>query len=327
MSETSGADLLEFFEERFGSGKGFTSEYIRYFEWSQNVKLRSAADWETLDATRRMWLDFALSTNRRGEALMDLLETRGALRGRRYLDIGCGFGGFLVAAGRRGAVCAGVESDPLRLDFARANTADWGVEALLVEAEPLAPGVTERLGRFDVVSIGDAMERGGSPAALLAGVRKMVNGGGLVYAQFPNGGAIRAVESDGRFGLFGMTLLAGGEAKRYHWEHFHWHYEGGDYYSFDECARFFRDAGLRAQLVDSVWHPASAVSEAAGLVAALDAAREKFHDPDPRIHGRIDEAFGEYRRKLEDDRASMTDEEFQNHYLRSFWTFLAEPVS
>src|SRR5579863_7412950 len=155
MSEISGTDLFDFFAGKFGSGKGFTSEYIRHFEWSQNVKLRSAADWEALDATRRMWLDFALSTNRRGEALMDLLETRGPLRGRRYLDIGCGFGGFLVAAARRGAVCAGVESDPLRLEFARANTADWGVDALLLEGEPLAPGVAERLGRFDVVSISD----------------------------------------------------------------------------------------------------------------------------------------------------------------------------
>ena len=326
MSEISGTDLFGFFEERFGGGKGFTSEYIRYFEWSQNVKLRSAADWEALDATRRMWLDFALSTNRRGEALMDLLETRGPLRGRRYLDIGCGFGGCLVAAARRGAVCAGVESDPLRLEFARANTADWGVDALLVEGEPLAPGVAERLGRFDIVSISDGMERGGSPGALLTGVRRMVNRGGLVYAQFPNGGAIRAVESDGRFGLFGMTLLAGGDARRYHWEHFHWQYEGGDYYSFDECLRFFHDAGFRAELVNSVWHPASAMSEAPGMIAALDAARAKFHDPDPRLHEKICEAFAEYRQKLDADLARLPEEEFQKLYLRSFWTFSCKPV-
>ena len=263
MSEISGTDLFGFFEERFGAGKGFTSEYIRYFEWSQNVKLRSAADWEALDATRRMWLDFALSTNRRGEALMDLLETRGPLRGRRYLDIGCGFGGCLVAAARRGAVCAGVESDPLRLDFAGrtppigAWRRCWWRPSLWRRELPSGWGGSTSFRSATEWSAADRPEPAyrceADGESRRIGLRAVPE-----WRGDPGGGkrrAFRVVRHDAA-----RAATPGGIT----WEHFHWQYEGGDYYRSTSACGFSNDAGFRAELVNSVWHPASAMSEARG---------------------------------------------------------------
>src|ERR1700730_1067049 len=97
-----------FLQRRLGTGKRFTSDYVKYFERAHAVSLAGVRDWSALDPTRRMWFDYALSTNVRGNALVDVLELGGPMRGRRYLDIGCGFGGCLVAAARRGADCTGL---------------------------------------------------------------------------------------------------------------------------------------------------------------------------------------------------------------------------
>ncbi|MBA2464081.1 MAG: methyltransferase domain-containing protein [Nocardioidaceae bacterium] len=51
------------------------------------------------------------------------------------LDIGCGIGGDLIAFSRTGLTVAGIDSDPLRVEVARANLAALGLGGAVQEAE------------------------------------------------------------------------------------------------------------------------------------------------------------------------------------------------
>ncbi len=325
MSETSTDSLSLFLQKQFGAGPRFTAAYLRYFEWSQNLKLRSAADWEALDPVRRMWFDYALSTNARGDELMDLIESRLPLRGRRYLDIGCGFGGFLVAAGRRGALSTGIELDPLRLDFSRDNIADARLDIPLVELDALDPDLPSRLGLFDVITLSDVVEHVMSPAPLFANVARMLNPGGLVYVKIPNRDSLHFVASDGHFGLFGITQLDRATAIQYHWEHFHWDYDVGDYYSLETCLSFFSSAGLRAELVPPPSVVTAELTQFPALLEALQQAHARLAEPNPSIRARLEQAYSAYRSRLDADRLRLSPADFRNRYLADFWAFLGTP--
>ena len=108
----------------------------------------------------RNWEDFSLQVldeDRLAEAQRSLEALLGAdaLRGRRFLDVGCGTGMFTIAAARLGASEAvGLDVDARCVAVARRNAERFGaagpalrfVEASVLDGEALA-----RLGRFDVV--------------------------------------------------------------------------------------------------------------------------------------------------------------------------------
>lgn len=71
------------------------------------------------------WAFFAPASSATIEAAMDLAKVR---PGERLIDLGCGDGRVLVAAGRRGACVRGVEVDPALADVARRNLVEAGVE-------------------------------------------------------------------------------------------------------------------------------------------------------------------------------------------------------
>lgn len=325
MSETSSTALTALLEARYGVGPQLAAEYVHYFEWSQNVKLRGIADWESLDPLRRMWFDHAFSANRAGEMLAAVLDARLALAGRRVIEIGCGFAGFLVAAARRGALCAGIERDPLHLGFGRANLADFAADALVLDLDPLDAALADRLGRFDIVVLGGAPLAYGPLDPLLRSAARLLAAGGLVYAQIPNRDSVRFVARDGSFGLFGIVQLAPEDASRYHWDRFHWHAPQPIYPSLDECLAGFRAAGLRPEIVPSIDQPVFDLPDLAALLDELDAARAAFDTPDAGLRGRIAEACARYRERLSLDRDRLAPADFRTRYLRDFWTFLAAP--
>ncbi|HET7325653.1 MAG TPA: class I SAM-dependent methyltransferase [Nocardioidaceae bacterium] len=73
------------------------------------------------------------------------------------LDLGCGVGGDLVAAGARGIAVTGVEIDPLRAELARANLAALGLPGTVVDG---AAEDADRNG-FDAVFADPARRIGG----------------------------------------------------------------------------------------------------------------------------------------------------------------------
>ncbi len=68
------------------------------------------------------YFEYAISSNDRGRAIADLLARYTSIAGKRYLDAGCAYAGFLVAMAERGAAeTVGIDVDP-RLLLLRRRT-------------------------------------------------------------------------------------------------------------------------------------------------------------------------------------------------------------
>jgi SAM-dependent methyltransferase len=310
-------DFARLLQKRFGTGKRFTRAYVDYFAAEHGLSLKSERDWNNLSETHRMWFDFALSTNVRGRDLIRYLERHKRLRGARYLDIGCGYGGFLIAAARRGASATGIEPDPLRAGFSRENIADSGLPIAVHDMDALEPGLERRLGSFDAITCNDVAEHVASAPRLIANIRRLLNPGGLACFEIPNPRCVEFVARDGHFGLFGITLLPRPQAIRYHAEHYQSDYDVGEYWTLEQYGEFFTQAGLAAKLVDPLHHPLRPMRDLDPLLAELDQAR--------RAHPLLDEPYDAYLAELRRDRRDLKEIDFRNRYLCKFWTFLASP--
>ena len=314
-------DFLELLEQRFQIGEKFARSYVEYFERAQAVTLTTEADWMGLPATQRMWFDYAISTNLRGRDLIASIEPHHSFAASRYLDIGCGFGGSLVAASEKGATAMGLEIDSVRIGFARTNLEDFGMNAPVLNQDALDPALSKRIGRFDIITCNDVAEHVASAQQLFENLASLLHPPGVAYLEIPNRYSVESVASDGHFGLFGITLLPREAAKAYHYEQFRYEYDVGDYWELEEYLAFFERAGLKGTLVASLYHPVRELSELDALLDGLERARWQCRASE-EMRSSLEEAYGAYRERLRSDRRTLAEEKFRNRYLRNFWTFL-----
>ena len=108
---------------RYGVGPHYAEAYLSYWARARGRTARSLDEILARPQPEPMWFDFAMSANWRGEQLAERSLPLLPAGARRYLDVGCGFGGYLVAFARRGLDVAGIEIDPVRIELARANLA------------------------------------------------------------------------------------------------------------------------------------------------------------------------------------------------------------
>lgn len=111
-----------------------------------------------------------------------IAEARGgSLVGARYLDVGCGTGGLLEEAQRRGALAFGSDSSAV----AAAHCTRKGL-TLLTDEQILA-----QQGSFDVVSAVEVIEHVPDPKRLVAFLRSCVRVGGVVFIGTGNWNLVR----------------------------------------------------------------------------------------------------------------------------------------
>ena len=111
------------------------------------------------------------------------------LRGRRFLDAGCGSGLFSLAARRLGAEVVSFDYDPascactreLRARFA-GGASDWTV----IEGSVLDPGFLEGLGIFDVVYSWGVLHHTGAMWRAIDLVASRAGPGGLLFVALYN---------------------------------------------------------------------------------------------------------------------------------------------
>jgi 2-polyprenyl-3-methyl-5-hydroxy-6-metoxy-1,4-benzoquinol methylase len=168
-----------------------------------------------------MWFEYAITANQRGRETADRLQTLVPLRRGglfqprpRVLDVGCAYGGFLVAFAERGARVTGIEIDEALVRLALVNVREQAVDAEIVLGDATAVHPPFR-GRFDLVIANDVLEHVPQPEAFLRNVRGWLSPRGVAYLQIPNGSFPAFVASDGHYQLFGVTLLEYSEASDY----------------------------------------------------------------------------------------------------------------
>jgi len=161
------------------------------------------------------WLDFALSTNLRGETAVEIVRRYTSVPGKRALDIGCAYGGFPVSFATAGAEAVGIDIDPTWLKLAAENVHDMKVPVSLHPKDITDWAHVNDLGTFDIITCNDLIEHVEDVPKTLEHVSRLLKPGGLLYMQIPNAHAVGQVLKDGHYGLFGITLLSRPDAIRY----------------------------------------------------------------------------------------------------------------
>lgn len=161
---------------------------------------------DDVDPSRRdRFLAHIAGAEHRGEALAAHLPRRG-----RILEVGCGTGGLLVAAKRRGLRIEGTDIASRWLLVARRRLTDAGLDVRLTAAN------AERLpwpdGAFDALVADSVLEHLDDPTAALREWARVVRPGGRLLVWSPNRTTLLA---DPHVGLWGVGWLPHPWASRY----------------------------------------------------------------------------------------------------------------
>lgn len=331
--------LITELQSRYDVGEGFARAYVRYkFNGRPHLQCSSLDDIMALPSPEPMWFDYAMSTNWRGGELARLLAPHMPVGARRYLDIGCGFGGCLVAMSRLGLEVQGVEIDPIRVELAVANCADNGLHSCAHQRDILADGAIDDLGTFDIITLVDVIEHVLDVPGTLTRVARLLNPGGIAFLEIPNKFDLQAVAHDGHFDLFGITLLPRPLAIEYHRTFFAFDYDVGDYYETDYYMGLLKKLGCTTTVISSLHHQAHDLEQAAPLHKAMLEAYATYREQTAsQVSTPVDQAIRQalevYEEQYNNALASVSVSDdpsidqrraaFQLKYLTDFWTLLA----
>jgi len=325
--------LIEFLCRRYAVGPTYAQAYVDYWNANGHTRLASEQDVHSLRDPEAMWFEFALSANWRGRELAKAIGAGNALRdGARYLDIGCGFGGMLVAFAEKGYDVQGIELDHIRVGLARSNLSDVAAASVVETGSILDPSYIAAQRPFDVITCIDVIEHVADVDTALENAVSLLRPGGLFYLEIPNKDAMDFILSDGHFSLFGITQLPRWAAIEYQQAHFAYAYDVGDFYTLSYYTAALQKLEMLVQAYPSPLHetPTWAASEAkacallerlAGDLPELERAPASVR---PYLKGNLDA----YRTELAEGLArARTDvacrEEFMVRFAANFWLVAA----
>lgn len=260
--------------------------------WSDAVRRRTGmapgARFEDLEEPRRTWVLYTLSTVERGRGVVSALQAHGWRPGVRFLDAGCAYGGYLVAAAEAGAAeVVGVDVDEDCLGLARELLAAHGVNGRL---ELGSVDDAELLGRlagprgFDVATCTDVLEHVADAGETLELLARSLAPGGRMYIAVPNFRCPAWVRSDPHYQILGITLLPPGEARATAYAIHPWlpRYGVGEYHPLAWYRQRLADLGLETWLLNP---PAGTLIEVADRLRreAVEIREEVERGPDPRL--------------------------------------------
>jgi 2-polyprenyl-3-methyl-5-hydroxy-6-metoxy-1,4-benzoquinol methylase len=309
--------------DRFGFGPAFAEEWLR--QWGRDLSAELAADPGTVED---LWSDFALTANLRGREMaidmaLRLSRFLPSLRGRRALDVGCGFGGSAVAMAELGAAVHGLDLDDGRIRLAAANARDHGVTVTFSRDDLLDSEVRQRLGRFDAIVAEDVLEHVADAKAATRALADLLAAGGLARVTIPNGDAASLVIADAHYLLPGLTLLRDrDDAAAYFESRFDWgEYDVGNYHSYDDYRGWFAEAGFTVLGVDDVEpiQPDALDAEVGAAQRAVATAAIDESLPD-RVRNALLAGWRDYEQRVERARSHQGAETMLRIGTR-FWRF------
>ena len=325
--------LIDEIRERYHMGPRYIAAYLDYWRETRGHVEPSLAAIMARPDPEPLWFDYAMSTNLRARNFLKTVQPQLAKSSGRYLDVGCGFGGCLVAFAEAGFDVCGVELASERVKLSRANCADAGLHDCVHSLSILEHDVSARLGTFDAITCLDVIEHVLDVPLALRNMAALLTPGGVLLLEIPNKDSAPFVASDGHFNLFGITQLDREESIEYHKAFFDFEYDVGYYHPLRYYLDFLADLGLEATGDASPLHPSRAEVNIEHLLGSLRAAEREFAlEPARRLEikarRRVQNAARRYRTQMlvaaadrRCDRSS--DREYRLRYLTDFWTVVA----
>jgi 2-polyprenyl-3-methyl-5-hydroxy-6-metoxy-1,4-benzoquinol methylase len=118
-----------------------------------------------------------------------LLDVRGGRAGR-LLDVGCGRGEFVHAAGQVGWEAHGIDPDAPFVEYARARFGLETVTAAEIDASGFPPG------SFDAITLNGVLEHIPEPVPALEHAARLLAPDGVLFFEVPNGDVVRFAAAD-----------------------------------------------------------------------------------------------------------------------------------
>ncbi len=283
------------------------------------------------DPRLSMYFNFALSTNDRGREVARLIAKHIEILGKLHLDIGCAYGGFLVAFAEHGAESFGFDIDPTLLGLAERNFQDSGRNFRIYQKDVTRwEEIAEFKGKFDIITCNDVIEHVSDPATAFEHIALLLNEGGVAYFEIPNRDAAPFVLSDGHYQLFGITQLDKADAADYFSAH-----APGVPYTVEHYLRLpeYRELMGRVGLSLEVLPESLANVGRQAIENIADDIESSFEDRllsvPASIRDKVSESVRTYLSRIKSD-ASFTDREKRDSYLLtygvSFWKIVARKV-
>ena len=234
--------------------------------------------------TRRMHAEFQLSSILRGRNTVRSISELTTFTGKRVLDVGCAYGGFLVAAKEAGGKSVtGIDIGQHQLNLAKALLADYRCDAKLLCADVLDESLSERIGPFDMILCNDVIEHVDDPECMVARLDALLAPGGMVWFEIPNATHVDFMMLDGHYRVFGLTLLPRERAERW-WRDrsgFDDQYGVGYYAPLQSYLHIFSQAGWAVRLLNSMPATGDAMFSALdSRFSALNASLATLRDPE-----------------------------------------------
>lgn len=287
-------------------------------------------------AMKEMYYQFAFTSNIRGWNAIKELASIKPLEDSRFIDVGCAYGGFVVAAMRHGAYqSVGIEINPrlasIAIDNARDNSLEEKVQIIVGDA--LDSKLLDSLGQFNFVVCNDVIEHVSDARLLARRISRLLAPSGVAYLEIPNKRAASFLLSDGHYSLFGITALPQYEAKKYYEHHFlakTYEDSMGEYYELDEYISWFGQEGGQVVILKA-YRPHDALEQTcrgyAKFLDQLKAPRPK--NLPPEIWYAIRDHGMRFYRHFDSDHHSMVNgaiggEEFLQRYHDTFWRLIVQ---
>ena len=322
--------LVRDIQDYYGVGPNYARAYLDYWQSGFTSEFKNLEQIHQLPPPRPMWFSFALLANARGQQVVQKLAPVIPKGSKRYLDIGCGYGGSLVAFSKLGMDVLGIDIDNQLLNLARANCRDYGLEDCVVNCSVLEDNLVSRLGTFDIITILAVIEHVHDVKKALRNAVDMLNPGGILALEIPNKDSMSAVAFDQHYNLFGLTLLSRTDAIEYYNCFFSTEYDVGEFYELDFYKQQLEHYGCQSYLV---YAPIGMLGRFRRMLYPVKLAygylyywaKVKQRLPDP-IQAKVRIMFSLYLRLMLKYAFTHPFEHFRIKYLSDFWALVAKKM-
>jgi 2-polyprenyl-3-methyl-5-hydroxy-6-metoxy-1,4-benzoquinol methylase len=243
MSLNNKNSLIAQVQNQYGVGPVFATMFLE--QWLNTKNLTEEQFHQSIQTpTAKMWFDFAITTNERGRYLAKLIQPFLDANATRYLDAGCGYGGFLIGFHELGLDVFGFDLDPRLVAYSKASLKDFNLpEEKAQVGDLLDSQLIARLGKFDAITCNDVLEHVNDVTQAMEHLIEMLAPHGVLTVQVPNKDFIGFISHDSHYYLFGLTLLKHDDAREFFQHFFDQNYDVGEYYGLDFYVKKLKSLG------------------------------------------------------------------------------------
>lgn len=282
--------------KQFGYGKNFQERYfedlLNHLGNTEELRAqKSVVELNSTDSTGA--IPYALSALWTGDEMLKYVSDFHQIQpGDKFIDVGCGFGGAVVAAGKSGLKAMGIELDQSRIEAAKALCLDNNVEAKIHRINIYDPEFAE-LGKFKLITSLNVVEHVDDVRRFLTTLIDALEPGGCLYIELPNARSIDIVNGEPHYKLPLISLLDYEAAKQLFqsrpdkdiWK---MGYEVGEYYSLDFFEQIAHSQNVRFQFTRAK-HSYVSFEQARTLFKTLIAHTENIDNEYPNASAHVRE--------------------------------------